>query len=94
MLTRKQVFYIFVLLIIMIFSGLLELIAIASVLPFISLITQPEILDNDNYFLIKYILNIFNVNNDNVINLFATIFSSLTKPIFTALYKFSNNLLS
>ena len=55
-LTRKQSFYIMGLILIMIFSGILELIALTSVIPFISIITDPSILDNGNYWFIENVI--------------------------------------
>ena len=61
-LTRKQSFYIMGLILIMIFSGILELIALTSVIPFISIITDPSILDNGNYWFIENVIFFFNIN--------------------------------
>ena len=73
-LTRKQSFYIMGLILIMIFSGILELIALTSVIPFISIITDPSILDNGNYWFIENVIFFFNINTENAINFFAYIF--------------------
>ena len=73
-LTRKQSFYIMGLILIMIFSGILELIALTSVIPFISIITDPSILDNGNYWFIENVVFFFNIDSENAINFFAYIF--------------------
>ena len=74
LLNRKQIFYIVFLQIFMILAGILEIAAIASVLPFISLISDPNIVNNENYYYIPLILSSFNIDNANAINFFGFIF--------------------
>jgi len=58
----------------MIFSGLIELIALASVIPFISIITDPNIVNNENAYYINYVISKFDIASIDAINLFALIF--------------------
>ena len=58
----------------MIIAGILEIAAIASVIPFISLISDPNIVNNENYYYIPLILSSFNIDNANAINFFGFIF--------------------
>ena len=74
LLTIKQNYYILILLFVMILSGSIELIALASVIPFISIISDPNVLNNDNTYYIKYVISKFNIDSVNAVNLFALIF--------------------
>ena len=61
LLTVRQTYYIYALLFVMIFSGLIELIALASVIPFISIITDPNIVNNENAYYINYVISKFDM---------------------------------
>ena len=74
LLTVRQTYYIYALLFVMIFSGLIELIALTSVIPFISIITDPNIINNENAYYINYVISKFDVASIDAINLFALIF--------------------
>ena len=74
LLTIKQNYYILILLFVMILSGSIELIALASVIPFISIISDPNVVNSDNAYYINYVISKFNIDSINAINLFALIF--------------------
>ena len=69
LLTVRQTYYIYALLFVMIFSGLIELIALASVIPFISIITDPNIVNNENAYYINYVISKFDIASIDAINL-------------------------
>ncbi|OUU28725.1 MAG: ABC transporter ATP-binding protein [Candidatus Endolissoclinum sp. TMED37] len=74
---KKQFYFLFILIL---FMALLEALGVASILPFFSILTNPELVESNKYLIYLYNLsNKFGINN---INDFILLFGALTFVLF------------
>ena len=90
--SKKRRFQIFILLLSMILNGFLEVLSIASIIPFLTLLLNPDEIDSIGY--INFLKNIFNNSNNSefitYISIFLFVVITLTTLIRLVNLRFSN----
>lgn len=96
LLTKKEKRNTLLLLLLMIFTGILEIVGVGSIMPFLGVLGNPEIIENNKYLLFVYKYLDFNTTNSfliflgslsMLILLISAIFKTLT---YYLLYRFAN----
>ena len=90
--SKKRRFQIFILLLAMILNGVLEVLSIASIIPFLSLLLNPDEIDSIGYMI--FLKNLFNISDNNglitYISIFLFVIIILTTIIRLLNLRFSN----
>ena len=90
--SKKRRFQIFILLFAMILNGVLEVLSIASIIPFLSLLLNPDEIDSIGYMI--FLKNLFNISDNNglitYISIFLFVIIILTTIIRLLNLRFSN----